>query len=116
MKSQLLTTTTIAILASSAVFADAFTDQIIADLSAQGFTSIQIENGPTQVKVEASDGTQEVEFIYDRATGQVISQETEADDNDGTPGVSVSQSDEDFDEDESDNDADDESDDDDDDD
>ena len=80
MKSIILTTTTIAALVTAPAFADAFTDSIIADLGAQGYTSIEIENGPTQVKVEASNGTTEIVLIYDRATGQVLSQETEASD------------------------------------
>lgn len=95
MRTLLLTTTTIVTLATVPAFADAFTDKIVADLSSRGFTSIEIKNGPTQVKVEASRGNSDVEIVYDRATGQIISQDMDvADDGeDNKTGASVSHSD-----------------------
>lgn len=57
--------------------AEVSTQSIIDDLNAKGFNRIEIERGLSQVKVEASNGSQELEVIYDRATGEILKQETE---------------------------------------
>lgn len=57
--------------------AEVSTQSIIDDLNARGFGRIEIERGRSQVKVEASNGTQELEVVYDRATGEILKQETE---------------------------------------
>lgn len=58
--------------------ADAFTNQIVADLQAKGFTTIEIENGRTQTKAEAILNNQKVEVVWDRTTGSILSQTWEA--------------------------------------
>ena len=67
------------------------TDQLIRDLQDQGFTRIEVENGVSQTKVEAIRGTEKVETVFDRATGDVISQEVETvrDGEDTSPGVEI---------------------------
>lgn len=80
-------------------FAQALTaDDVIADLSGQGYTRIEIKTGPSQMKVEAIRGTEKLEVVYDRASGDVLKTETEmVDDRDNTvPGVSVRERSRDF--------------------
>jgi len=74
------------------------TDQIVSDLQAQGFTRIEVKNGLSQTKVEAIRGTEKVETVFDRATGEVIKQEVETvrAGEDSRPGVEVSNRDRDF--------------------
>jgi hypothetical protein len=65
--------------------------EVIDDLSAQGYTRIEVKVGPTQIKVEAIRGTEELEQVFDSATGNVLKSEVDrvdADDN-VTPGVTV---------------------------
>lgn len=53
------------------------TDEIIADLQAQGYSRVEVKVGPNQIKVEAIRGTEKVETIYDIATGAVLKTETD---------------------------------------
>lgn len=91
----------LAILAAGAHFAlaEVSTDGIAANLQQNGFTNIEIEVGPTEVKAEGynPNGTK-IEVIYDRATGQIRSQETyrARAGADMTQGVSVQTRSEDF--------------------
>lgn len=57
--------------------ADAFADQVVADLQAQGYSVVEVELGPNQVKAEAIMGDTKIELVYDRATGEVLSREEE---------------------------------------
>lgn len=80
-------------------FAQALTaDDVIAHLSGQGYTRIEIKTGPSQMKVGAIRGTEKLEVVYDRASGDVLKTETEmVDDRDNTvPGVSVRERSRDF--------------------
>ena len=63
--------------AGTMALADAFSDKIVADLQSQGFDRIEIKNGPTQTKVEATDGTRKLEVVFDRASGGIVKQEVE---------------------------------------
>lgn len=114
MKKTLLATTAALALATSPALAQSATDQIIADLQAQGFTYIEIKEGPSQIKVEAvRDGTK-LEVVYDAATGDILKQETEAAEGEYATrtGVEIDTDDEDFlDDDEMDDEGDDEDDD-----
>lgn len=79
-------------------FALVTTDSVIQELSASGYTRIEVANGPTQMKVEAIRGTEKLEVVYDTATGNVLKSETDivdADEN-TTPGVQVQTRDRDF--------------------
>ncbi len=53
------------------------TDDVIATFQADGFTRIEVKQGPTQIKVEAIRGTEKVETIYDAETGNVLKSEVE---------------------------------------
>ena len=61
MKIKLLTTTAAVAIAASVAFAQSTTDQIVTQLQNQGFTRIEIKQGPTQIKVEAIRGNTKVE-------------------------------------------------------
>ena len=81
-----------------AAHADDFTDTIVANLKELGYNYIEIKNGPSQVKVEAIRGDEELEVIYDRATGKILKQETERADADdrGDSGIEIRSTDRDF--------------------
>ncbi|RMF83215.1 MAG: PepSY domain-containing protein [Planctomycetota bacterium] len=97
MRKTLLATSAVLALSVGAAFAAVDTDAIVADLQANGYTSIEIKVGATQVKAEASDGVNKIEVIYDATTGEILSQETSpADDSDNSVGVEISSEDGDF--------------------
>ena len=51
--------------------------QALADAYvAQGYSRVEVTVGPTDVKVEAISGATELEVIYDRATGAILSRES----------------------------------------
>ncbi len=85
--------------ALSATIAGALTSgDVIADLTAQGYTRIEVKTGLTQIKVEAIKGTTKIETIYDLATGAILKSETGPVGafDDTAPGVEVSVRDRDF--------------------
>jgi hypothetical protein len=85
-------------LAASFAYGAMTSDAVIADFTSQGFTSIEVKQGPTQIKVEGIRGAQKLEIIYDIATGAILKREfgpLEADD-DLRPGISVRSRDRDF--------------------
>ena len=108
MKKFLLSTTAAIALASNALYAQSITDQIVSQLQAQGYESIEIENGQTQIKVEAILNGRKLEVVYDALTGVILKEEVSTADDDDTlrRGVRISSSDDDdfLDEDEDDND------------
>ncbi len=77
---------------------DSFTQGVLETFEAEGFTHIEIKNGPTQVKVEGLRGTTKYEVIYDRDSGRILKQETErADDDDlDDRGIEIETEDRDF--------------------
>jgi phosphopantothenoylcysteine synthetase/decarboxylase len=116
MKKFLLSSTAAIALATSPLYAQSITDQIVSQLQSQGYDSIEIENGPTQVKVEAILNGRKLEVIYDALTGAVLKEEVSDvdDDDDQRPGVRIRTSDDDDFLDDDDDDSDDDDDDDDD--
>ncbi|WP_084861083.1 PepSY domain-containing protein [Salibaculum halophilum] len=98
MKTTLLSTTAALALATSPVFAQSATDQIVADLQSQGYTYIEVKEGPSQIKAEAVRDGRKLEVVYDSATGEILKQETEAAEGDYATrtGVEVDSDDEDF--------------------
>jgi hypothetical protein len=53
--------------------------QALADsYTADGYTYVEIKQGPTQTKLEAIKGDVVVEVIYSNETGEIISQESQA--------------------------------------
>ena len=79
-------------------FAALTTDTVVTDLTALGYTRIEIKTGPTQMKVEAIRRTEKLEVIYDIESGDILKQEIETVDagDDIAPGVDISTDDEDF--------------------
>ncbi len=52
--------------------------QALADgYVAEGYTYVEVKQGPTQTKLEAIKGTVKTEVVYDNATGDIISQESQ---------------------------------------
>ncbi|KNG95210.1 hypothetical protein [Pseudaestuariivita atlantica] len=96
-RTPIFATATAIILAGSVAMADSFSDRVIENLQAEGFTGIEVKNGLTQTKVEAVRGDRKLEVIYDRATGSILKQEWEAADaNDLRDGVEVQSTSRDF--------------------
>lgn len=90
LKKTFYLTTSVAVLAGSMALADAFSDSVVANLQAEGFTGIEVKNGLTQTKVEAVRGTDKLEVVYDRTTGSILKQEWEqAEAGDLSEGVEV---------------------------
>jgi hypothetical protein len=77
MKRHTMAAVAVTLIFAGAAHAQSFSDRLIDQFSEQGFTRVEVKNGPTQTKVEAIRGTEIVEVIYDRETGQIIKQETE---------------------------------------
>jgi len=109
MKKTLLATTATLALASTPALAQSATDQIVADLQSQGFTYVEVQEGPSQIKVEAVRDGMKLEVIYDSATGEILRQETEVAEGEYATrtGVEIESDDEDFIDDEMDDDEDD---------
>ena len=63
MKRAILGTTFIVGLSAGTAFADSFSDAIVKAFVDEGYTSIEVKNGPTQTKVEAVKGNQEIEVV-----------------------------------------------------
>lgn len=96
---KLFSTTLVVLLCSTGLSMAAITtDAVVADLQAQGYTNIEVRTGPTQVKVEAVRGTEQLEVVYDKATGEVLKQESglAGAEDDLSTGVSLRDEDEDF--------------------
>ncbi len=74
------------------------TNALIDSLQSQGYTRVEVKEGPSQVKIEAIRGTEKVEVVYDKETGAVLKSETETvqPGDDIAAGVSVDTRDEDF--------------------
>jgi hypothetical protein len=70
---------------------DAFADRVIADLRAQGYGFVEIYRGAKQLRAEGVRGNEEIEVIYDVASGRILKQETGRADDDyiGRTGVEL---------------------------
>lgn len=94
----LSTTAAIVLLSAGLSFAAIDNNALVGTLQSQGYTRIEVKNGPTQTKVEAIRGTEKVEVVYDNATGEVLKREVETvrPGEDIAPGVSIRARDRDF--------------------
>ena len=97
MKRTLMLTTAM-VLVSGTIAVAAVTGQGLGEkYRAQGFDYVEVRVGPTQIKVEAYRSGEEVETIYDRATGNVLEREIyNFDGNPNSTGLRVRDSNEDF--------------------
>lgn len=98
MKHVLMATTAAGLFMSSSAFAQSWLDTAIAGYQGQGVDFIEVERGPTQVKIEATMGNQTLEVIYDALTGDILKSEQEAADPEyiGRTGIEFDTDDEDF--------------------
>ncbi len=80
-----------AAIAGSASGADPFIDAVVRNFQDLGYQYVEIERGPTRLKAEGVRGTEELEIVYDLASGRILRQETGfADDDDiGRRGVVI---------------------------
>ncbi|SPH24214.1 hypothetical protein DEA8626_03264 [Defluviimonas aquaemixtae] len=75
MTRKLILTSSAIVMLGSAAMAELSARDVISDLRAQGFNDIEVKVGPTQIKAEASNGTDKLEVIMDRASGSTLKQE-----------------------------------------
>ena len=98
LRAKLMMFTAAAALTANMAYA-AINPQALADsYIANGYTYVEVKQGPTQTKLEAVKGDVKVEVVYDNTTGGIIKQETEQADDDyiGKTGVEIEDSDRDF--------------------
>lgn len=112
MRKTLFTSAAVLALTAGGAIAESLTDQVIAYLTDRGYDRIEVKEGPTQLKVEATNGVDVIELIYDLATGELLKEEHEPldGDDDFEDGVEYDTDDEDFLDDDEEDDEDDESD------
>ncbi len=91
MKPHFALTLTASVFAATMAASDSLTDSLVSSFRADGYSYIEIDRGRTQIKLEAVRGTQKVEIIVDRETGEELKREVEgADDDDvGRTGLRV---------------------------
>ncbi|MCU0906565.1 MAG: PepSY domain-containing protein [Rhodobacteraceae bacterium] len=79
MRLSLIRTSAIAVLLSTSAMAQgsAFATQVVQNLQGLGYTYIEVDTGPTQMKVEAVRGTDKLEVVYDLASGAILREERE---------------------------------------
>ena len=95
---RLLPLTAAATLIGSAAIAQSLSEQLISGYQAQGYDFIEVQEGLSQIKVEATRGDRTLEVIYDSRTGAILKQEIEPADADdlGRIGVEYDRRDRDF--------------------
>lgn len=69
---------------TTALRAEVTQQSIVDSLTASGYTATEISFGTNTVRGEATNGTSRIEVVYDRTTGQVLSQETSGRDGSGS--------------------------------
>ncbi|BDW84215.1 MULTISPECIES: PepSY domain-containing protein [Roseicyclus] len=47
-------------------------DALVTEYQTRGATYVEVYQGPTQIKVEATQGNQTLEVVYDAATGAIL--------------------------------------------
>ncbi|UZD89613.1 hypothetical protein [Cognatishimia activa] len=82
MKKLLVTTAAIALGFATQSNAQSFTDPIVADLVANGYTDIEVETDGDTIIIEAVLGDTEYEFTYDSSTEELLETEEERVDED----------------------------------
>ena len=98
MRQRLLPFAAAAMMAGTGAGADPFVDAVVKNFQDMGYQFIEIERGRSQLKAEGVRGNQELEVVYDLATGRIIRQETGRADASyvGRSGVEISSRDRDF--------------------
>lgn len=103
LRSRLMIFTAAVALSANMAFAAIDAQSLADDYIAQGYSFVEVKQGPTQTKVEAIKGTSKVEVIYDNETGAIVKQESDTADaeDQARTGTQVRTVDEDFADDES---------------
>jgi hypothetical protein len=98
LKMKLMMFTATMALSTGMALADIDADALADDYLEEGYTYVEVKQGPTQTKVEAVRGDDAIEVIYDNETGEVIEWENQDadDDYEGKTGKDVKQVDDDF--------------------
>jgi phosphopantothenoylcysteine synthetase/decarboxylase len=97
MKRTLLLTTATTLLFGTAAMAAVTVESVVSAFQADGYENIEVKEGPTQIKVEASRGADKIEIVYDKASGDILDQEIYVGQGaDVDPGIDISRSDRDF--------------------
>ena len=98
MKFKFIPVAAAAALIGGSASADPFVDAVVKNLQELGYTYVEVERGPSQISFEGVRGTEEIEVIYDSASGQIIKRETGRADAEyiGRTGVEIGTSDENF--------------------
>ncbi len=65
------------VVAGQIAFAAITSDSVVTSLRAEGYTRIEVKQGPTQIGVEAIRGPEKLEIVYDIETGSILKQEIE---------------------------------------
>jgi len=88
----------VAMMMGSTAGADPFIDAVVKNFQDMGYQFIEIERGRTQLKAEGVRGGEELEVVYDLATGRIIRQERSRADASylGRSGLEISSRDRDF--------------------
>lgn len=71
------------LITTAAVQAEITREAVTDSLTAAGYTPTEIHYSGSTVHAEATNGTNRIEVVYDRATGQVVSQEVSGRDAEG---------------------------------
>lgn len=100
MKRFLLTTSAAGLVLTGPALAQGLVDidRLVSEYQARGYTYIEVNQAPTQIKIEATLGDQKIEVIYDAASGAILESEVELADADdrGRVGVEFDREDSDF--------------------
>jgi hypothetical protein len=98
MKKHFVPLAAAAMVMGGAASADPFVDAVVKNFQDLGYQFVEVERGPSQIRFEGVRGTEELEVVYDSATGRIIKQETDRADAEyiGRTGVEFDTSDENF--------------------
>ncbi len=69
-------------LCSAAAAAQGLAEQVVNQLRAQGFTHVELDEGPTHLRVEGLRGREQVGYVHSPATGALVSRKASAVDGD----------------------------------
>ena len=78
LKSKLMIFTAALALQAGIAQAAITANDVVRSYQAAAYTYIEVADGPTQIKVEAIKGSVKVEVVYDKVSGDVVKQESEA--------------------------------------
>jgi hypothetical protein len=98
MKKHFVPITAAAMVFGSAASADPFVDAVVQNFRDMGYQYIEIDRGRTQLRAEGVRGDEELEVVYDLATGRIIRRDISraSDEYIGRRGVEINRTSRDF--------------------